>query len=146
MYRLGKVRRASIQLRWSGVNSGNNVLIGVVPTLDITSISSIYVARTSPFYKEGAFSVSKPDVNVDRSGWLSHSIDPMNLFGGDRLESKADSFNTVFGFNSTGVVNFNWQVFVQTNDLDVTSTSANLFQVRVMYETEVFNLGLLPNT
>lgn len=144
LYQNYKVRKSSISLKWNGSNSGNNVTVTVVPALNIASFSSIYNARTAPFAKQGSFSVSKPNTNCGADGWFHHSIEPLRLYGASRAEAKADLFIDSGAYNLDPSVTQWWFIWFQSNDLDVSSTTASLLQVRVRYEVELMTLTQLP--
>lgn len=140
-----KVRRSTISVRWNGSNSGNNVVAVIVPTFNTTSVSSVYQLRTMPYAKEGSFSVSKPNLGTTRSGWLTSSINPDTYFGFDRLESKADIIGNTGVEGADPNTTMWWQVYLQSNDLDVSSTTASLFQVRMHWLVECMGLEVLPS-
>ncbi len=146
LYNALKIRRSTIQLRWSGSTTGNNVVVTVVPALNITSIPDIYTARTLPFARQCTFSVSKPNTNVNRDGFFSYGIDPYTVYGTNPSEEKADLDVLVAGDASTPSLLYLWNIFVQTNDLDVTSTSAALFQVRLRWDVELYSLQDMAHT
>lgn len=146
LYNSVKVRRSTIQLRWSGSITGNNVVVTVVPALNTLSIPDIYTARTLPYARQCSFSASKPNTNTNRDGFFTYSVDPYVIYGADRAEQKADLDVLTAGDNVPPLVVQLWNVFVQTDDLDVTSTSAALLQVRMRWDVELYSLQDMAHT
>lgn len=141
LYGLVKVLRSRIHVRWNGSNSGNNVMCVIAPTLNTQVPVNIYQARTVPFAKEGSFSVSKPNVGADKNGWISHEINPMTIYGLNSQEFKADiQANVSTGGGDPAILTY-WNVFLQSNDEDVTSTTASTLQVRLEWFVELFALA-----
>lgn len=140
LYQFYKVLRSTIRIRWSGANSSNNVVVTVIPTFDVASFSSIYTARAAPMARQATFSVSKQSTGVDRDGWFTYSFDPYKLYAATRSEEKGDLVSGGGTYNTDPLVVLWWQVFVQSTDLDVSATTASLFQVKVKYDVELFGL------
>lgn len=140
LYQSIKTLRSDIAVRWNGSNSGNNCMAVLVPTLNTNLPSSIFQARTLPFMKEGTFSVSKPNTNCDPSGWLRHSCNPMEVYGLTPLEFKADATANVSTPTTDSALDLWWTLFLQTNDEDVTSTSASTLQVRLHWIVQMFQM------
>jgi len=146
LYQLVKVVRSTIMIRWNGSNSGNNVVLTVVPALDIASFSTIYTVRAAPLARQATFSVSKGNSGTNRGGWFRYSINPYILNSATNAEAKGDLTAGVSGFNLDASINFWWHVYLQSNDLDVTATTASLLQVRVRYDVELFQLTQMSVT
>lgn len=140
LYQLIKTVRSDIKIRWSGSNSGNNCLAVLVPSVNTALPSDIYEARTYPFSKEATFSVSKPNDGTDRAGWMHHSCNPMTVYGLTPLEYKADISADVASPASDPAIGLWWTLYLQTNDQDVTSTSASTLQIRIRWVVELFGL------
>ncbi len=145
LYSTFKVLKSTFRLRWSGSNSGNNVIVTVVPCLNTLVPSDVYHARTFPFARQATFSVSKPNTGVGRDGYMTCSISPARLFGMSPVEGKAD-LSILATIGTSPAVQFVWAVFFQSNDLDVTATSASLLQVRVHYDVELESVTQMPVT
>jgi hypothetical protein len=145
LYNTLKIRRATIKIRWNGSNSGNNVVLTVVPSLNTNTFASVYSARTAPFARQATFSVSKPNTGVDRDGWFTYTVDPYRIIGLDRIEEKADTFLLVPSAAVTSSYGLQWFVILQSNDLDVSSTTASLFQVRLHWDVEFYQLNQMKN-
>lgn len=146
LYNFYKVLRSTIEIRWSGSNSANNVIVTVIPTYNTTSFATIYTARAAPYARQCTFSVSKPSTGVGRDGFFRYSIDPYKIYGYNRPEAKADTLSASSGWNSDPGLTLWWQIFVQSSDLDVSSVTASSFQVRVRYHTQAFGLVQMPVT
>jgi hypothetical protein len=146
LYSQYKVLRSSIQIRWSGSNSGNNVTCTLVPASNVASIASIYQARTMPYAKQATFAVSKPNTGVNGGGWLTHSVDPQTVIGFTPLESKADVFSNVGGVSGDPPITMWWWIFFQSNDLDVSATTASLLQIRLHQRVQLMSLTAMPQT
>jgi hypothetical protein len=73
-------------------------------------------------------------------------MDPYKLAGYNRLESKADTVGLAALYNTDPLLTMWWQVYFQTNDLDVTATTASLVQFRVEYDVEIFGMSQMPVT
>jgi len=145
-YNSYRVIMAEIFLRLSGSNSGNNQVVTVVPTVNTAPPPNVYVARTSPFAKEATFSVSKANIGTDRRGWLHHVISPYEIMGLTRKQADADIQENSSSAGSDPDLTLWWQIFFQSNDLDVTSTSASLLQIRCKYRVQCFLSDILPDT
>lgn len=145
LYLFNKVVRSTIKIRMSGANSANNVTLTVVPALDVASFASIYTVRAAPLARQATFSVSKPNTGVGRDGWFSYSIDPYVLTSATRAEAKGD-ISLAGSYNLDPLTVLWWHVYVQTNDLDVSSTTASLLQVRVKYDVELYQLTQMSVT
>lgn len=145
LYRYVKVTRSTIRIRMGGANSGNNTVLTVIPTLDVTSFATIYTARAAPLAKQATFSVSKPNTGVGAGGWFTYSVDPYVLIAATRAEAKGD-LSVTGEFNNDPLEVLWWFIYLQTNDLDVTATSASLFQIRVSYDVELFGLTQMSVT
>jgi len=145
LYNTMKIRRATIKIRWNGSNSGNNVVLTVVPTINTASYANVYSARTAPFARQATFSVSKPNAGVDKEGWFTYTVDPYRIIGLDRAEEKADTFLLVPSAATTASYGLQWFVVLQSNDLDVSSTTASLFQVRLHWDVELYQLQQMKN-
>jgi len=145
-YNSYRVLKSSLSLRWQGSNSGNNVMCVVVPSLNTSSFSSVYAARTQPFARQASFSVSKSSTNCDKDGWFTSTISPYTVMGFDRAQAESDAFVNQGTWNSFPDLGLSWFVFFQTNDADVTSTSASTLQVRVKYTVQALFLDTLPPT
>jgi hypothetical protein len=146
LFQYFKVIRATIKIKLSGANSGNNAVLTVVPAFDIASFSNIYTVRAAPLARQASFSVSKPNIGVGADGWFVYSMDPYQLYSATQLEAKADLTSGGGLYNSDPLVNLWWHIYLQSNDLDVTATSASLFQVKVMYDVELFGLTQMSTT
>ncbi len=145
LYASVKVLRSTIKIRWNGSNSGNNVVLTVIPALNVASFSDVYNARAAPLARQATFSVSKPNTGVDRAGWFTYSIDPYLLTAATRAEEKGDlSLSGTFDLDP--IVTLWWFVYLQSNDLDVSSTTASLFQVKVIYDVELFQITQMSVT
>jgi len=140
LYQSIKTIRSDIAVRWNGSNSGNNCMAVLVPSLDTNLPTSIFQARTMPFMKEGTFSVSKPNTNCDKAGWLRHSVNPMTVYGLTPLEFKADVTANVTTPTTDAAIGVWWTLILQTNDEDVTSTSASTLQVRLHWIVEMYQM------
>lgn len=145
MYLFNKVVRSTIKIRLSGANSANNTILTVVPAFDVASFASIYTVRTAPLARQATFSISKPSTGVDKDGWFSYSIDPYVLASAMNAEAKGD-ISLAGSYNVDPILVQWWHVYVQTNDLDVTSTTASLFQVRMEYDVELYALTQMSVT
>jgi len=145
LYTEWKVLKSTIRIRWNGSNSGNNVTCTVVPASNTTSIADIYEARTMPFAKSCSFSVSKANTGVAKDGFFTHSIDPGVLSGFSREQKAGDVFDSTGSPGLDPAVTQWWRVFLQSNDLDVSSTTASLFQVRVHYVAQLYRVANLPH-
>jgi len=141
MYQQYKVLRSTIAIKWNGSNSGNNVTMCVVPAVNTTSFTGVYTSRTSPYARQSTFSVSKPNVGVARDGWFRYTVDPEVIIGATRVEGKADMFVNAAYYNNDPTLTLFWFVWLQSNDLDVTTTTASLFQVRMHYQVQLFQMG-----
>ncbi len=141
LYGLIKVLRSRIAVRWAGSNSGNNVLCTLVPTLNTQVPSTVYQARTCPFARQCSFSVSKPNTGANRDGWLVQSINPMTIYGLNALEFKADIQANVSTGGADPAIQIWWNVFLQSNDEDVSATTASTLQVRLSWDVELFALA-----
>lgn len=137
LYKFFKVVKSTIMVRISGTLTANNCVVTVIPSDNATSFSNIYTARAAPLARQSAFCASKPNMGTNRQGWSSYSIDPYVLYSGTRLEAKAD-VSLAGTYNVDPLLVAWWFVFLQTNDLDITATSASLLQVRVRYDVELF--------
>lgn len=147
IYQFFKVVHSRLFVRLNGANSGNNVVCTVFPAYDTTSVASIYSARTMPYAKQATFSVSKPNAGVNREGWMVNNCDPYLYYGTNPVESKADTYAIGSGsYNLDPAINLWWHIYLQSNDLDVSATTASLLQVRVEYEVELYGLQFLPTT
>jgi len=146
LYQSVKVLRSTIQLRWNGSNSGNNVVATVFPHYNSFTPADVYVARTLPYAKQATFSVSKPNTGVDSEGWMTLTCDPYVFIGLNRPEAKADLFIQNATFDTDPNTVLWWHVYLQSNDLDVSSTTASLFQVRVRYDVELFQMSAMSVT
>jgi hypothetical protein len=141
-----RVIKSTLSIRWNGSNSGNNIMAVVVPALNTTSIASVYAARTYPFAKQASFSVSKANTNCDRDGWFNSSISPYVLLGVDRAQAEADAYLNLGFWGSSPPLGFLWNVFLQSNDADVSSSTASTLQVRLHQVVQALNLDELPPT
>lgn len=146
LYQFYKVVRATIRIRLSGANSANNATLTVVPSYDVASFSNIYAVRSAPLARQAQFSVSKPNVGVSRDGWFTYSIDPYLLYSATKIEAKADLTSGSGFYNADPLVNLWWHIYLQSNDLDVTTTTASLLQVKVMYDCECYGLTQMSST
>jgi hypothetical protein len=146
LYQYYKVVRSTIKIRLSGANSSNNSTLTVVPAFDIASFSNIYTVRAAPLARQASFSVSKPNIGVGRDGWFSYTMDPYKLYAATALEAKADLTSGSGVYNTDPLINVWWHVYLQSNDLDVTATTASLFQVKVVYDVELFGLTQMSTT
>jgi len=146
LYQYFKVVRATIKIRLSGANSANNATLTVVPAFDVASFASIYTVRAAPLARQASFSVSKPNIGVGRDGWFTYSVNPYVLLAATRLEAKADLTSGSGLYNADPLVNLWWHVYLQSNDLDVTTTTASLLQVKVMYDVELYGLTQVSTT
>ncbi len=145
LYQTVKVLRSTIMIRWNGSNSGNNVVLTVVPATNVASFSDIYQVRAAPLARQATFSVSKPNTGTDRGGWFRYSIDPYVLTAATRAEEKGD-LSLATNYNLDPIVTLWWHVYLQSNDLDVSATTASLFQVKVIYDVELFQLTQMSVT
>jgi hypothetical protein len=146
LYQYCKVNRSTIRVRWNGANSGNNVVCTVVPALDVASFASVYTVRAAPLARQATFSVSKGNTGTDSEGWLTYSFDPYVILAATGQEQKGDLTAGAGLFNGDPLVTLWWHVYLQSNDLDVSSTTASLFQVKVMYDVELFGLTQMSVT
>jgi len=146
LYQYSKVLSCELKLRWNGTNTGNNVILTVVPAEDGTSYSDVFHARTGPFAREYTFNASKPHENVARDGWATYRISPYRVLGLNRTEAKADLFRNQATALADPLDKITWYVFVQTQDNDVTSSSANVLQVRLHYFVELEGINVMPVT
>lgn len=146
LYGQYRVMQSRIKVRWAGSNSGNNVMCVLVPAVNIASIGSIYAARTFPFAKQGSFSVSKPNTGTDKDGWLIHQISPYQILGYNKTQSEADATVNLGSVSADAPIELWWFVFLQSNDQDVSSTTASTLQVRVEYRTQLLSLINAPVT
>jgi len=134
-----------IKLRWNGSNSGNNVMAVIVPAFNTASLTDVYKARTYPFAKQGSFNVSKPNTNVDKDGWMTHECNPYELFGFNKIQASADDAvqSTIA---SDPPYTLWWWIFLQSNDQDVSATTASTLQVRLEQRVRLSNYGTPPVT
>lgn len=140
MYQFVKVLRSTIRIRWNGSNSGNNVVVTVIPTFNTASFATIYTARAAPMARQATFSVSKSNTGTDRGGWFTYSMDPYKLLAATRSEEKGDIQVGTGLFDLDPNVTLWWQIYFQSNDTDVSSTTASLLQVKVQYDVELYGL------
>jgi hypothetical protein len=145
LYLFNKVVRATIKIRIGGANSANNVTLTVVPAFDIASFSSIYTVRAAPLARQATFSVSKPNTGVGRDGWFTYSFDPYMLNAATKAEAKGD-ISLAGSYNLDPILVNWWHIYIQTNDLDVTATTASLVQVKVEYDVELYGLTQMSVT
>lgn len=146
LYQYYKVTRSTIKIRLSGANSANNATLTVVPAFDVASFSNIYDVRAAPLARQASFSVSKPNIGVGKDGWFTYSFDPYQIIGATRAEAKGDLFSDSGIYNADPIVTLWWHIYLQSNDLDVTTTTASLFQVKVMYDVELYGLTKMSTT
>lgn len=145
LYLFNKVVRATIKLRISGANSANNVTLTVVPAFDVASFSSIYAVRAAPLARQATFSVSKPNTGVGRDGWFTYTFNPYLLNAATRAEAKGD-ISLAGSYNLDPILVNWWHIYIQTNDLDVSATTASLLQVKVAYDVELYGLTQMSVT
>ena len=117
-----------------------------MPAFDVASFSNIYTVRAAPLARQASFSVSKPNIGVGRDGWFTYSINPYVLYSATKSEAKGDITSGGGTYNADPLVNVWWHVYLQSNDLDVTTTTASLLQVKVMYDVELFGLTQMSTT
>ncbi len=146
LFQYNKVLRSRIELRWNGSNSGNNVVVTVVPALNTASFADVYSARTAPFARQATFSVSKANTGCRRDGYMSCSIDPYRLLGANLPEQKGDLQVLNGIYNADPIVTQWWFIYFQSNDMDVSSTTASLLQVRVVYDCELLEITQMSRT
>jgi len=135
---------AEMKCRWNGTNSGNNVIVTIVPALGGTSFSDVYHARTNPLARQCTFSVSKPNEGVGRDGWFRYSINPYRIYGYNSAEAKADLQENAANPNSDPPFMLYWNFFIQTMDNDITATAANILQVRLRWVAQLMAVDAMP--
>lgn len=145
LYLFNKVVRSTIKIRVSGANSANNTTLTVVPAFDVASFANIYEVRAAPLARQASFSVSKANIGVGRDGWFTYSFDPYQLMSATRAEAKGD-VSLAGSYNLDPILVLWWHVYLQTNDLDITSTTASLVQIKVMYDVELYGLTKMSTT
>lgn len=138
-YSSSQVLSSRLSMKWSGASTANNVLCVMVPDLNTASIADVYHARTSPFAKQGTFSVSKFNENTGRDGYLSHEVSPYEILAFNKQQSEADFEADAALANNDPAITQWWWIYVQTADQDVTSSTAATLQVRLQQRVRLSN-------
>jgi len=138
-YSSSQVLASRLAVKWSGASTANNVLCVLVPDFNTASISDVYHARTSPFAKQGTFSVSKMNENTGRDGYLTHEVSPYEVLAFNKAQAKADYEADAALYNNDPNLTLWWFIFIQTADQDVTSSTAATLQVRLTQRVRLSN-------
>lgn len=143
-----KVLKSELSVKVSAAVSTNNMSCTVIQLNNPALAMTVYNARIQPFARSANFYVSKQNEGCHKDGYLHVPFNASQIIGLSNLEAKADIGVLGDPLGLPPLIPIFWRVYLKTDTLDVTGTSAALFQCRVRYDVELYDNSVagLPAT